>query len=189
MTLRIAAFLAVDTTQPNLLRDMEPAQRADFVAGNLTGHLVFISHKTADYDDAKRPARRLAANGLSVYFVEDDPSVAPGDRNALPDEIKKVVRACKGLLVYASDTLVAGDASWVCFEVGLAEMVDMEAARYTNHLSRQRPALALAGTRPHRGGLGLLGEKGAGRFAQRPPQSRTPMKADAARTSTSGRSL
>ena len=188
MTLRIAAFLAVDTTEPNLLRDMEPAQRADFVASNLTGHLVFISHKTADYDDAKRPARRLAANGLSVYFVEDDPSVAPGDRNALPDEIKNVVRACKGLLVYASDTLVAGDASWVCFEVGLAEMVDMEAARYTATSHDNDLLSPLRGLDPIEGDLGLLGEKGAGRFAQPPPQS-TPMKADAARTPTSGRSL
>lgn len=131
MALRIAAFLEVETTEPILLREMPPQVRADFILGHLPGNLVFISHKTIDYDDAKIPAGQLAANGLSVYFVEDDLSVAPGDRDTLPDEIKKVIQASKGLLVYASDTLIDEDASWVCFEVGLAEMKDMETARYT----------------------------------------------------------
>ena len=92
---------------------------------------VFMSHKSGDYNEARGVGRRLAIAGLSVYFVEDDPSVASGDRDHLPNEIKEAVRLSTGLLVYASNRLVDGDASWVCFEVGLAEMRDILTARYT----------------------------------------------------------
>ena len=92
---------------------------------------VFMSHKTGDYDDASAVGHRLASAGLSVYFVEDDPAVRPGDHDHLPAEIKDAVRRSAGLLVYASDRLVAGDASWVCFEVGLADMRGIATARYT----------------------------------------------------------
>ena len=92
---------------------------------------VFMSHKTGDYNDARRVGHRLVNAGLSVYFVEDDPYVAPGDRDHLPEEIKDAVRSSAGLLVYASDRLVDGDASWVCFEVGLGEMRNIATARYT----------------------------------------------------------
>ena len=92
---------------------------------------VFMSHKTGDYNDARVVGSQLAIGGLSVYFVEDDPSVASGDRDHLPDEIKDAVRRSAGLLVYASDRLIEGDASWVCFEVGLAEMRNIATARYT----------------------------------------------------------
>lgn len=92
---------------------------------------VFMSHKTGDYQEAEVVGRELSAEGLGVYFVEDDPNVAAGDRDELPDEIKEVMRWCSGLLVYASSRLVDEDSSWVCFEVGLAEMRDSETARYT----------------------------------------------------------
>ena len=92
---------------------------------------VFMSHKTGDYHNANVVGQRLLNMGLSVYFVHDDPSVAPGDRDQLPGEVKEAVRRSSGLLVYASDRLVDLDASWVCFEVGLAEMQNMATARYT----------------------------------------------------------
>ena len=92
---------------------------------------VFMSHKTGDYDDAKTVAGRLFDHGLSVYFVQDDPNVAPGDRDQLPDEVKEAVRRSAALLVFASDRLVDLDSSWVCFEVGLAQMRNIATARYT----------------------------------------------------------
>lgn len=92
---------------------------------------VFMSHKTGDYYDANAVAGELFDLGLSVYFVQDDPNVAPGDRDQLPDEIKTAVRRSAGLLVFASDRLVDLDSSWVCFEVGLAQMRNIATARYT----------------------------------------------------------
>ena len=69
----------------------------------------------------------LSAKGiLCVYFIEDDPSVSPGDRDDLPDEIKQVMRKCNALLVYASKKLADSDCSWICFEVGLAAYVAHE---------------------------------------------------------------
>ena len=41
------------------------------------------------------------------------------------------MRQSAGLLVYASDRLVDDDSSWVCFEVGLAEMRNLVTGRYT----------------------------------------------------------
>ena len=62
---------------------------------------VFISHKTGDYDDAKAVVARLLDYGLPVYFTEDDPNVASGNRGRIPNETKDTVRRSVGLLVFA----------------------------------------------------------------------------------------
>ena len=123
--------MAAGQIVPEDLSGLSGAGQLDHIASRGPGTMVFMSHKTVDYTAAQRPARQLTAFGLGVYFVEDDPNVPAGDRDTLPDEIKAVVRRCKGLLVYASDALVDEDSSWVCFEVGLAEMTDDHTARYT----------------------------------------------------------
>ena len=92
---------------------------------------VFISHKTGDYPAARAISGPLFDLGLAAYFVHDDPAVAPGDRDQLPDEVRQAMRQSAALLVFASDRLVDQDSSWVCFEVGLAEMRNIPTARYT----------------------------------------------------------
>lgn len=117
--------------QPSVVLDRAHDIRSSIAGEPRLTRRVFMSHKTGDYNDAHLVGRQLAIAGLSVYFVEDDPSVASGDRDRLPSEIKHAVRDSAGLLVYASDRLLKGDASWVCFEVGLAEMRNIATARYT----------------------------------------------------------
>ena len=113
--------------------------RASIQSEAIQAKRVFMSHKTGDYVDAVSVGQQLAKEGLSVYFVEDDDAVRPGDRDHLPDEIKDAVRRSAGLLVYASNRLLDEDASWVCYEVGLAEMRDLATARYT--VTNRSPAL------------------------------------------------
>ena len=111
----------------------------EHVGQHATHKTVFISHKTADYNEAEeRVGKALSKQGLAVYFVEDDSSVSPGDRDELPGEIKTVMRKCNALLVYASEKLVSSDCSWICFEVGLAEMWTLSTARYTTIYSASR---------------------------------------------------
>lgn len=126
---RIANYLPAGRPDSPLTKANEI--RASIASESSAVKCVFMSHKTGDYDRAREVGRRLANAGLSVYFVEDDPEVAPGDHDHLPVEIKDAVRRSAGLLVYASNLLVEGDASWVCFEVGLAEMRGIATARYT----------------------------------------------------------
>lgn len=117
--------------QPSVVLDRAHDIHSSVHSESYLTRRVFMSHKTGDYYDAISVGHKLASAGLSVYFVEDDPAVAPGDRDRLPSEIKDAVRQSAGLLVYASDLLLEGDASWVCFEVGLAEMRNIATARYT----------------------------------------------------------
>ena len=126
---RIRAYVQPD--RPDLSFTETAQIRARVASEPRTAKRVFMSHKSDDYNDAKVVGRRLLNAGLAVYFVHDDPSVAPGDRDHLPYEVKDAVRRSAGLLVYASDKLVVLDSSWVCFEVGLAEMRNIETARYT----------------------------------------------------------
>ena len=125
----IRAYIQADGRDPPLT---ESAAIRASVRSEPTGtKRVFMSHKTGDYPQAFTVGNKLSRFGLSVYFVHDDPDVAPGDRDQLPSEVKSAMRHSNGLLVYASDNLVDLDASWVCFEVGLAEMRSMVTARYT----------------------------------------------------------
>lgn len=126
---RIRAYM--QPARPDLPLTESTEIRASFISEPSNAKRVFMSHKTGDYYDAKAVGRRLAGVGLYVYFVEDDPQVGPGDRDQLPGEIKEAVRRSAGLLVYASDRLVDKDASWVCFEVGLAQMRNILTGRYT----------------------------------------------------------
>lgn len=150
---RIRAYIQPDL--PDLPRTESADIRASVRSEAVETRRVFMSHKTGDYDDAKVVAARLLAEGLSVYFVHDDPNVAPGDRDQLPDEVKDAVRSSAALLVFASDRLVDQDSSWVCFEVGLAQMRNIATARYTATRRSQRLLSPIRGLERVESRLGL----------------------------------
>ncbi len=91
-----------------------------------TDKIVFMSHKTGDWQ-AEREARRIVLlPGVMVYMAEWDDNVED-DSDELPDYIMNAIRKCDGFLVNVIAAIRI--SMWIGYEIGGAHAMQKPRAK------------------------------------------------------------
>ena len=106
-----------------------------------TDKIVFMSHKTGDWQ-AEREARRIVRlHGVMVYMAEWDDNVED-DSDELPVYIMNAIRKCDGFLVNV--TAAIRISMWIGYEIGGAHAMQKPRARIMYNWIRNLPSVVRA---------------------------------------------
>lgn len=110
-----------------------------------TRSYMFISHVTADYDDARQWAKKMVANdpGIDTYYFDMEQE-EPDNWNMLIHRIKLGIREAKKVGLYYSENTTKSNSWWVPMEAGIAETYEKD--RTVGVATRnRRPHVSLSG--------------------------------------------